>query len=108
MTEGPFERFTARGSFAFCRPFLLIARPNEACLVAKFVGMPVTDDHLYLWCHRFVGGSWPRSVLLLPKPHLFLQLRQSDCVVVLGIPPQVIRRWDSGPQWWPNTELCLP
>ena len=89
MTEGPFERFTARGSFAFCRPCLLIACFNEACLVAKFVGIPVTDDHLYLWCQRFVGGSWPTCVSLLPKPHHFLQLRQSDCIVVHGIPPRV-------------------
>jgi len=86
MTEGPFERFTARGSFAFCRPFLLIARRDEARLIAVFVNIPIAHDHLYLRSHRLVGGSRPTCVSSLPKPHLFLQLRQSDCVVVHGIP----------------------
>jgi len=71
----------------FPPPFLhLIARLDKACLIAEFVGIPVTDDHLYLRCHRFVGGSRPRSVSSLSKPHLFLQLGQSDRVVVHGIP----------------------
>ena len=71
---------------ALDRPFHLVARLDEACLIAEFVGVPVADDHLYLRSHHFVGGSWPRCVSSLPKPHLFLQLRQSDRVVIHGIP----------------------
>ena len=53
----------------------LVARFDDACLVAEFVGIPATDDYLYLRCDHFVGWSWPGRVSWLPKPHLFLQLR---------------------------------
>ena len=78
--------------------FHLVARFDEACLVAEFVGIPVAHDHLYLRSHRLVGGRRPAAWRCCRSRISSFNFVRALMSYSMASPPKSTQRWNCGSQ----------